>query len=84
MSFGTRIQFVFLAVLLPVLAGDVLKGIIGRGRPFVGGEPNAFLYHPFEGSLYGRRRDQMRLEEFCFNHEPPPTRVPPRFATARA
>jgi undecaprenyl-diphosphatase len=44
MSFGTRVQYVFLAVLVPVLAGEVLKGLIGRGRPFVGGEANPFNF----------------------------------------
>ena len=33
---GVRIQFVFFAVLVPVLSGEVIKWIVGRGRPFVG------------------------------------------------
>src|SRR3954470_10729990 len=37
-SFGTRVLFVFFAVLVPVLASEVLKHVVGRGRPFVGGE----------------------------------------------
>jgi membrane-associated phospholipid phosphatase len=49
-SFGTRIQFVFFAVLVPVLAGEVIKFIVGRGRPFVGGEANAFHFAPFAGT----------------------------------
>ncbi|ABD88095.1 phosphatase PAP2 family protein [Rhodopseudomonas palustris] len=44
LAFGTRLQFIFFAVLVPVLAGEVLKGAIGRGRPFVGGEANAFNF----------------------------------------
>jgi undecaprenyl-diphosphatase len=44
---GTRIQFLFLAVAIPVLAGDLIKGIVGRGRPFVGGEANAFNFSHF-------------------------------------
>jgi undecaprenyl-diphosphatase len=44
LSFGTRVHFVFLAVLVPVLAGEVLKGLIGRGRPFVGGEADPFNF----------------------------------------
>jgi undecaprenyl-diphosphatase len=44
MSFGTRVQYVFLSVGLSVLIGDVLKGLIGRGRPFVGGEANPFNF----------------------------------------
>ena len=33
--------------LVPVLVGDVLKWIVGRGRPFVGGEANAFNFSHF-------------------------------------
>lgn len=44
---GTRVQFVFLAVAIPVLAGDLIKGIVGRGRPFVGGDANAFNFSHF-------------------------------------
>jgi undecaprenyl-diphosphatase len=42
-----RLLFLFFAVALPVLVGDVLKGIIGRGRPFVGGHANPFNYSHF-------------------------------------
>jgi undecaprenyl-diphosphatase len=49
-AFGTRILFIFLAVLLPVLAGEVLKDVVGRGRPFVGGQANAFNFSHFSGS----------------------------------
>ena len=50
LGFGTRLQFVFLAVLLPVLAGEMMKWIVGRGRPFVGGEANAFNFAHFAGT----------------------------------
>jgi undecaprenyl-diphosphatase len=46
-SLGIRLQFVFLAVLLPVLAGEIFKGMIGRGRPFVGGVANPFNFSLF-------------------------------------
>jgi membrane-associated phospholipid phosphatase len=36
-GFAIRMQFVFLAVLVPILAGEVIKFIVGRGRPFIGG-----------------------------------------------
>jgi membrane-associated phospholipid phosphatase len=49
-SFGIRIQFVFFAVLLPVLAGEVVKFIVGRGRPFVGGKADAFNFVHFAGT----------------------------------
>ena len=43
---STRLSFIFLAVALPNLAGEILKGIIGRGRPFVGGAADAFHFSP--------------------------------------
>jgi membrane-associated phospholipid phosphatase len=46
---GTHLQFVFFAVLVPVLAGEVIKWIVGRGRPFVGGVADAFDFSPFAG-----------------------------------
>ena len=49
-SFGTRIQYIFLSVLFAVLVGELLKGVVGRGRPFVGGEANAFNFQPFAWS----------------------------------
>lgn len=49
LGLGTRLQFLFFAVLTPVLIGEVLKWIVGRGRPFVGGEANAFNFVHFTG-----------------------------------
>jgi membrane-associated phospholipid phosphatase len=50
LSLGTRLQFVFFAVLTPVLVGEVIKWMVGRGRPFVGGEANAFNFAHFAGT----------------------------------
>jgi len=50
LRFGTRVQFLFLAVLTPLLAGEFLKCVAGRGRPFVGGTANAFNFAPFAGT----------------------------------
>jgi membrane-associated phospholipid phosphatase len=50
LGLGTRLQFVFFAVLVPVLAGEVIKWIVGRGRPFVGVEANAFNFSHFAGT----------------------------------
>src|SRR6266478_630736 len=50
LSFGTRLQFLFFAVLVPVLAGELIKWIVGRGRPFVGGKADAFNFVPFVGT----------------------------------
>jgi undecaprenyl-diphosphatase len=44
---GLRLQYLFLAVLVPVLAGEVIKGAVGRGRPFAGGHADAFNYSHF-------------------------------------
>jgi undecaprenyl-diphosphatase len=49
-GFGTRILFIFLAVLLPALTGELIKDIVGRGRPFVGGQANAFNFSHFAGT----------------------------------
>jgi undecaprenyl-diphosphatase len=50
LGFGLRLQFVFFAVLAPLLAGEVIKWIAGRGRPFVGGKANPFNFEPFAGT----------------------------------
>ena len=50
LDFGTRLQFVFFAVLVPVVFGEVVKWIVGRGRPFVGGKANAFNFRHFAGT----------------------------------
>ena len=50
LGLGTRLQFVFFAVLVPVLAGELIKWIVGRGRPFVGGEADAFNFSHFAGT----------------------------------
>lgn len=50
LALGTRLQYVFLAVLLSVLVAEVLKFVIGRGRPFVGGRANPFNFVPFNGT----------------------------------
>src|SRR5216683_3067394 len=50
LSFGMRLQFLFFAVLVPVLTGEVIKWIVGRGRPFAGGKADAFNFAPFAGT----------------------------------
>ncbi len=50
LRFGTELQFIFLAVLVPILAGEIVKWIVGRGRPFVGGQANAFNFSHFAGT----------------------------------
>jgi membrane-associated phospholipid phosphatase len=50
LNLGTRLQFLFFAVLVPVLTGELIKWIVGRGRPFAGGEANAFNFAHFAGT----------------------------------
>jgi membrane-associated phospholipid phosphatase len=50
LGLGTRLQFVFVAVLVPVLVGEVIKWSVGRGRPFVGGDANVFSFSHFAGT----------------------------------
>lgn len=50
LGLGTRLQFLFLSVALSVFVGEILKYLIGRGRPFVGGAANPFNFIPFEGT----------------------------------
>jgi membrane-associated phospholipid phosphatase len=50
LGLGTRLQFLFCAVAVSALVTEVLKWCVGRGRPFVGGEANAFNFSPFAGN----------------------------------
>jgi len=50
LAFGSRLQFLFLAVLVPLLPGELFKWAVGRGRPFVGGEANPFNFDYFAGT----------------------------------
>lgn len=47
LGIGLRVEFLLLAVFVPILVGEVIKGVVGRGRPFVGGGANAFNYSHF-------------------------------------
>ena len=49
-SFATRMQFVFIAVLLTICLTELIKGVVGRGRPFVGGAANPFNFSAFAWS----------------------------------
>jgi membrane-associated phospholipid phosphatase len=50
LGFGTRLQFVFCAVLASALISEVIKWCVGRGRPFVGGEGNVLHFSHFAGT----------------------------------
>ena len=45
--FTVRLGFVFAAIALPGLFVTIVKRLIGRARPFIGGEADPFLYMPF-------------------------------------
>ena len=49
-TIGVQLQFLLLALSIPLAVGEVLKWIVGRGRPFVGGQANVFNFAPFAGS----------------------------------
>ncbi|PJG56466.1 phosphoesterase [Bradyrhizobium forestalis] len=50
LGFGTRLQFMFLSVAVSAFVAEILKFLIGRGRPFVGGKANPFNFVPFDGT----------------------------------
>jgi undecaprenyl-diphosphatase len=50
LGLGTRLQYLFLSVAASVFIAEILKFIIGRGRPFVGGKANPFNFVPFQGT----------------------------------
>ena len=50
LAIGLRLQFIWLAVAVPLVFGEPVKWIAGRGRPFVGGQANAFNFTPFAGT----------------------------------
>jgi len=47
LGLGTRLQFMFFAVAVPVLVGEAIKWSVGRGRTFVGGDANVFNFSHF-------------------------------------
>jgi undecaprenyl-diphosphatase len=49
-GFAARLGYLWLAVELPVLIGELVKWMVGRGRPFVGGQANPFNFMPFAGN----------------------------------
>jgi undecaprenyl-diphosphatase len=39
-----QLEYLLLAILVPIMAGELIKWIVGRGRPFVGPEPFTFSH----------------------------------------
>ena len=50
LAIGSRLQFMLLAVSVPLAVGELVKWTAGRGRPFVGGHVDAFNFTPFVGT----------------------------------
>ena len=50
LAIGVHLQFLLLAISIPLAAGELLKWVVGRGRPFVGGQANVFNFVPFAGT----------------------------------
>ena len=50
--FAIRVEYLFLAVAVPVFVAELIKWTVGRGRPFVGvgGKADAFNFVPFTGT----------------------------------
>jgi undecaprenyl-diphosphatase len=46
-SASLRLTFLLAAIALPGLLTAILKPLIGRARPYLTGQPDAFLYAPF-------------------------------------
>jgi membrane-associated phospholipid phosphatase len=47
---GTHLQYMLFAVFVPILFAEGIKWVVGRGRPFVGGNANPFNFAPFTGT----------------------------------
>jgi len=45
-AIAVRAGFLFAAIAVPSLFATIIKHVIGRARPFVGNEPDPFLYLP--------------------------------------
>lgn len=46
-SVAVRVMFLFAAIALPGLFTNLVKGLIGRARPFVSGIADPFVFNPF-------------------------------------
>ena len=44
---AVRFGFLFLAIGVPGLFVNIVKGLIGRGRPYIGNPDDPFVYRPF-------------------------------------
>lgn len=47
---GVQLEYLLLAVAVPVVLASCIKLMVGRGRPFVGGKADAFNFAPFNAT----------------------------------
>ncbi|ARP97866.1 phosphatase PAP2 family protein [Pseudorhodoplanes sinuspersici] len=68
-ALSLRLTFLFSAIALPGLLASALKAVIGRARPYLTGQPDAFLYVPF---AYFRERlfGGMPFPEYAYGSMP--------------
>ena len=56
---ATFVEYLFLALAVPLFVTELIKRAVGRGRPFVGGKADPFNFLPFTGprpiSVFRRR-----------------------------
>lgn len=50
LRFAGHVEYLLFAVALPVAFSEIIKYVVGRGRPFVGGRANPFNFVPFTGT----------------------------------
>jgi undecaprenyl-diphosphatase len=50
LRFAGHVEYLFFAVALPVAFAEIIKNVLGRGRPFVGGKADPFNFQPFHGA----------------------------------
>ncbi len=50
LRFAGHVEYLFFAVALPVAFAEIIKNVVGRGRPFVGGKADPFNFQPFHGA----------------------------------
>jgi membrane-associated phospholipid phosphatase len=50
LRFAGHVEYLFFSVALPVAFAEIIKNVVGRGRPFVGGRADPFNFQPFHGA----------------------------------
>jgi len=50
LRFAGHVEYLLFAVAVPLVFSEIIKDVVGRGRPFVGGKANPFNFQPFHGA----------------------------------